>query len=167
MLNKGLVATFGLRLAQQAGESRLLAKAGQLQRSHDPLGLILAFNEMLCLSLLWAKGFVSDWEEITSKYNVIWCVSCLPKTSRVACVHQTLEGQLARKIQGEFRRGGRWQERQITKWLLWHLKGSVPGSGRSPGGGHGNPLHYSCLENPMDRRGWWATVHRVTESDTN
>lgn len=60
MLNKGLVATFGLRLAQQAGESRLLAKVGQLQRSRDPLGLILAFNEILCLSLLWAKGFVSD-----------------------------------------------------------------------------------------------------------
>lgn len=60
MLHRGLVATFGLRLAQQAGESRLLAKAGQLQRSHAPLGLMLAFNEMLCLSLLWAKGFVSD-----------------------------------------------------------------------------------------------------------
>ena len=34
----------------------------------------------------------------------------------------------------------------------------------SPGGGHGNPLQDSCLENPMDRRAWWATVHRVTES---
>ena len=36
--------------------------------------------------------------------------------------------------------------------------GSVPGSGRSPGGGHGNPLQYPCLENPMDRGAWWATV---------
>ena len=44
--------------------------------------------------------------------------------------------------------------------------GSVPGSGRSPGGGHGNPLQYSCLENPMDRGDWWATVHRVTQSWT-
>ena len=43
--------------------------------------------------------------------------------------------------------------------------GSLPGSGRSPGGGHGNPLQYSCLENPMDRGAWWATVCRVTESD--
>ena len=34
--------------------------------------------------------------------------------------------------------------------------GSIPGSGRSPGGGHGNPLQYSCLENPMDRGAWWA-----------
>ena len=37
--------------------------------------------------------------------------------------------------------------------------GSVPGWGRSPGGGHDNPLQYSYLENPMDRRAWWATVH--------
>lgn len=52
MLNKDLVATFSLRLAQPAGRHALLAKAEQLQRSHDPLGLILAFNEMSCLSLL-------------------------------------------------------------------------------------------------------------------
>ena len=44
--------------------------------------------------------------------------------------------------------------------------GSVPGSGRSPGGGNGSPLHYSCLENPMDRGASWAIVHRVAESDT-
>ena len=37
---------------------------------------------------------------------------------------------------------------------------SIPGSGRSPGGGHGNPLQHSCLENPMDKGAWWATVHR-------
>ena len=42
--------------------------------------------------------------------------------------------------------------------------GSIPGSGRSPGGGRGNPLQYSCLENPMDRGAWWATVHRVSKS---
>ena len=43
---------------------------------------------------------------------------------------------------------------------------SVPESGRSPGGGHGNPLQYSCLENPMDRGAWRAAVHGVTESGT-
>ena len=43
---------------------------------------------------------------------------------------------------------------------------SVPGLGRSPGGGHGNPLQYSCLENPMDKGAWWATVHGVTKSQT-
>ena len=42
--------------------------------------------------------------------------------------------------------------------------GSIPGSGRSPGEGNGNPLQYSCLENPMDRGAWWATVHRAAKS---
>ena len=44
--------------------------------------------------------------------------------------------------------------------------GSIPGSGRSPGGGHGNPLQYSCLENAMDRGAWQATVHGITKSQT-
>ena len=44
--------------------------------------------------------------------------------------------------------------------------GSIPGSGRSPGEGNGNPLQYSCLENPMDRGAWWATVHGVAKSRT-
>ena len=44
--------------------------------------------------------------------------------------------------------------------------GSVPGSGRSLGGGHGHPLQYSCLENPMDRGAWQAIVHGVTKSRT-
>ena len=45
--------------------------------------------------------------------------------------------------------------------------GSILGSGRSPEGGQGNPLQHSFLENPLDRGGWWATVHRVTESWTH
>ena len=44
--------------------------------------------------------------------------------------------------------------------------GSTPGSERSPGGGHGNSLQYSCLENPMGRGAWWATVPGVTDSWT-
>ena len=44
--------------------------------------------------------------------------------------------------------------------------GSIPGSGRSPGEGNGNPLPYSCLRNPMDGGTWWATVHRVTKNCT-
>ena len=44
--------------------------------------------------------------------------------------------------------------------------GSIPGSGRSPGGGHGNPLWYSYLENPMDRGAWRAIAHRVTKNQT-
>ena len=42
--------------------------------------------------------------------------------------------------------------------------GSIPGSGRSPGGEHGNPLQYSCLENPMDSGAWRDIVHRVAQS---
>ena len=45
-----------------------------------------------------------------------------------------------------------------------HL-GSIPGLGRSPRKGSGNPLQYSCLENSMDRGAWWATIHEVTKSD--
>ena len=44
--------------------------------------------------------------------------------------------------------------------------GSIPGSGRSPGGGHGDPLQYSCLENPMELGAWWATVHSGAKSWT-
>ena len=44
--------------------------------------------------------------------------------------------------------------------------GSIPGLGRSPGRGHGNPLQYSCLENLMGRGAWWAAVHRVIRSQT-
>ena len=70
----------------------------------------------------------------------------------------------------------------IVVWFLYHTVaavvknlpanagdirdlGLILGSGRSPGREHGNPLQYSCLENPMDREAWWATVQRVTESD--
>ena len=44
--------------------------------------------------------------------------------------------------------------------------GLIPGSGRSPGGQHGNPLQYFCLKNHMDRGAWWATVQRVAKSQT-
>ena len=45
-------------------------------------------------------------------------------------------------------------------------QGSIPQLGRSPGGGYGNSLQYSCLQNPMDRGAWWATVHGVANSQT-
>ena len=46
------------------------------------------------------------------------------------------------------------------------VSGLIPGSGRSPGEGNGNPLQYSCLENHMDRVAWWAVLHVVTKSQT-
>ena len=57
---------------------------------------------------------------------------------------------------------------QTVKASAYHVggQGSIPGLGRSPGEGNGTPLQYSCLENPMDGGAWWATVHRVAESDT-
>ena len=44
--------------------------------------------------------------------------------------------------------------------------GLIPGSGKSPGGWHGNPLWYSCLENPMGRGAWWAAVYKVAKNQT-
>ena len=46
------------------------------------------------------------------------------------------------------------------------IVGSIPGLGRSPGGGNGNPLQYSCPEKTMDRGAWWATVHRALKNWT-
>ena len=60
---------------------------------------------------------------------------------------------------------------QVTQWVK-NLPanaggvGSSPGSGRSPGGGHGNPLQYSCLENPLTPEAWWAMVYRVAKCQT-
>ena len=55
---------------------------------------------------------------------------------------------------------------QTVKSLPVGDLGSIPGLGRSPGEGNGNPLQYSCLQNPMDRRAWQATVNGVTKSRT-
>ena len=56
-------------------------------------------------------------------------------------------------------------EVKASAWNAGDL-GSIPGLGRSPGEGNGNPFQYSCLENPIDRGAWWATVHEVAESQT-
>ena len=64
---------------------------------------------------------------------------------------------------------GASQAALVVKTLLANAgdikdEGLIPGLGRFPGGGHGNPLQYSCLENLMDRGAWWGTVHEVTQS---
>ena len=58
-----------------------------------------------------------------------------------------------------------WLRWQRICWLVEDL-GSIPGSGRCPGEGNGYPLQYSCLENPMNRGAWCATVHGVTKKQT-
>ena len=57
---------------------------------------------------------------------------------------------------------------QMVKASAYNVRdpGLIPGLGRSPGEGNGNPLQYSCLENPMDGGAWWAAVHGVTKSRT-
>ena len=64
-------------------------------------------------------------------------------------------------------------ELSLSRWLSGKEStgnagdtGSIPGSGRSPGGGNGNPFQCSCLENPMDRETWQATVHGVANGGT-
>ena len=78
----------------------------------------------------------------------------------------TLKGQIQ-----NFNPQGTSQVALVVKSLpakAWDIEdmGLILGSGRSPGGGHGNPLQYSCLENPMDRGAWRARVHRVAQSQT-
>ena len=85
---------------------------------------------------------------------------------------------------GSHRVGHDWSDLAYSKWSFPELPqclsgkesacragatgdtGSIPGSGRSSREGHGNPLQYSCLENPMDRGSWWATFHGVTKNRT-
>ena len=77
------------------------------------------------------------------------CSKCFSQEERVICVH-TVDSQVVLVVNaGDVRDVG-----------------SISGLGKSPGGGHGNPLEYSCLENPMDRRAWWTTVHGVPKSWT-
>ena len=74
---------------------------------------------------------------------------------------------------------GELLEQMVFFYLLWPPEnplqestcsagdlGLIPGSGQSPGAGHGHPHQYSCLENSMDRESWWATVHGVTKRQT-
>ena len=80
------------------------------------------------------------------------------------CCHQNIYLQLNTIIPGF--PGGASSKEPACQCKRHRRRGSIPGSGRSPGGGHGKPFQYSCLENHMDRRVWQATVHRVTKSQT-
>ena len=88
-------------------------------------------------------------------------VSCI--AGKFFTVWATTETYIGSQIL--YHRGSRWLSGKESACSAGDTS-SVPGSGRSCGGGHGNPLQYSCLENPMDRGGWWTTDHRVTKSQT-
>ena len=78
-------------------------------------------------------------------------------------------GGCGQRSVGVARRQGRFQLRGCSlRASTWDEvdPGSIPGLGRSPGEGNGNPFQYSCLENSMDGGAWWATVHGVTKSQT-
>ena len=76
-----------------------------------------------------------------------------------------LSGSVQKKFADHWCRGGASSKEPTCQCGRCKRYRFDPGSGRSPGEGHGNPLQYSCLEKPMDRGAWWATVLRVTESD--
>ena len=72
------------------------------------------------------------------------------------------------KIISRSKRGGRWLSSKESTYNAGDTgeAGLIPGSGKSPAEGNGNPLQYSCLENPIDRGAWRATVHEVAELGT-
>ena len=72
------------------------------------------------------------------------------------------------KMISRTKRGGRWLSGEESTYNAGDTgeAGLIPGSGKSPAEGNGNALQYSCLENPIDRGAWLATVHRVTKSQT-
>ena len=95
--------------------------------------------------------------------HLILCCSLLPMMI-LKCCHQNIYLQLNTIIPGF--PGGASSKEPACQCKRHRRRGSIPGSGRSPGGGHGNPLQYSCLEKPMDRGAWWDTIHRVAKSQT-
>ena len=95
-----------------------------------------------CLRLTFHFHFIT---EITLKRELLLTVKVFP-----------WHLAMSNKISGD-------QEVKVSASNAGDL-GSIPGSGRSPGEGNGNPLQYSCLVNPMDGGAWWATVHGVTKS---
>ena len=108
-----------------------------------------------CESRAQRKGLVGNilWESSTERWPLVLVSSCdcfVWRTPWVGREVRTLVAQTVKNMPA-------MQERQ-------EMLNSIPGSGRSPREGHGNPLQYPCLENPMDRGAWWATVHGVAKS---
>ena len=125
---------------------------------------------------------------LRQKRKVFWAINVL--ADLVSGLESwRFEYKVEEGLQAEVK-AGKGTKTQISKYLEWKVKdlelnsvcsegsaskesacstgdlGSIPGSGRFPGGGHDNPLQHSCLEHPMDREAWWAAVHGVTKSQT-
>ena len=109
---------------------------------------------------IWVMSMCRVFACVVGRGCFLWPVHFLGKTLLVfALLHSIFQGQIC--LLG-FPRGSASKESACNAGDL----GLIPGLGRSPGEGNGNPLQYSCLENPMDWGAWWATDHRVTKSWT-
>ena len=102
-------------------------------------------NKYICTYII----YVFNWRIITLNYCDAFCRTSTSINHRCACVQLALVVKKLPANAGDLRD--------------MH---SIPGSGRSSEGGHGNPLQYSCLENPMDRGAWQSVVHGVSQSQT-
>ena len=112
-------------------------------------------SESFTFPRCWCKGMVtsgplSSWQMAHQNGNRNESVSYLSGT-----LHSHLASQMSLVVKNLCADAGDLRD-----------AGSIPGWGRSSGGRHGNPLQYSCLENPMDREAWWAKAHGVTKSQT-
>ena len=122
---------------------------------------------------LWGNIWIVPWGE----HQWMACVVSY-KVIRHNCVNgYSWQGKATTLCPQILQMGNSWGENNPSSLVAQLVKnplasagdlrdvGSIPGSGRPPGEGNGNPLQYSCLENSMDRGAWWATACEVTESD--
>ena len=112
-------------------------------------------NILICITLCTWRGWL--------QYVLVACFGLWNISRRLknACViwHRVRQYSRASQV-------AQWVKNLPAMQEMQENVGSMPGLGRSPGGGHGNPLWYSCLENPMDRGAWRATVHGVAQNRT-
>ena len=130
----------------------------------------------ICVYISLVAQMVKNLPAVQEKWREVKVTqSCPTLCDPMDCtVHGILHSRILEWVAFPFSRGssqprGRTQVSCIVGGFLYQLShkgslfpGSIPGSGRSPGEGNGNPLQYSCLEDSVDRGSWWATVQRVT-----
>ena len=104
--------------------------------------------------------FPTQFSHIAGRFFTSWATSWLENGANNAKVEGLIPKCTIATLYGGFPGGSDSKESACNLGDL----GSIPGWGRSLEEGNGNPLQYSCLENPMDRGAWWVTVHRVAKS---